>query len=333
MKLKVYKLHFTSPLHISGTRDDYSVSLKTIASDTMMAALTSCLAKIGESIPEKGDLGFVISDSFPFFQETATSNPVFFFPRPLKINLPDQIEDTNLKKIKKVKWFDKYYFEKVLGGDIIFQNSDIRRIKCDEYIVDKNQSKNFNGIFESQVTPRVTIARDGVSESVPYYVEKITFRDFSGLYFIVDGDTELLEKAMNLLKEEGIGTDRNVGNGFFEYDTDEIELSLPDSADNILSLSNYIPSKSEELTELLSGDKIAYEFHRRGGWITTYPYTSLRKKYVYAFAPGSVFKRPNQATDSVLLKLGEIVDLKPDNVGVSHSIWRNGKSIFLPIKL
>ena len=56
-KFTIYKLHFTSPLHIGDARDDYSVSLKTIASDTMYAALTSCLAKLGESIPPKGDLG------------------------------------------------------------------------------------------------------------------------------------------------------------------------------------------------------------------------------------------------------------------------------------
>jgi len=215
----------------------------------------------------------------------------------------------------------------------MFQNSDLRRIKCDEYILDNSSlTKNFNGIFQCQVTPRVNIARDGVSDSVPYYVEKITFKDFSGLYFIADGETTLLEKALNLLKVEGVGTDRNVGNGFFEYVSDEIELSLPEKTDNILSLSNYIPSKSEELTELLRGDKIAYDFHRRGGWITTYPYNSLRKKYVYAFVPGSVFNKPSGINDNLLI-LGNIVDLKPDDAGVNHPIWRNGKSIFLPIKL
>jgi hypothetical protein len=56
----IYKLHFTTPLHLGDARDDYSVSLKSIASDTMYAALTACLAKIGKEIPPDGDLGFTI---------------------------------------------------------------------------------------------------------------------------------------------------------------------------------------------------------------------------------------------------------------------------------
>ena len=40
---KVYKLQFSSPLHISNQHEDDDVSQKTILSDTMYAALTSCL--------------------------------------------------------------------------------------------------------------------------------------------------------------------------------------------------------------------------------------------------------------------------------------------------
>ena len=53
----VYKLHFTSPLHIGDNRLDYSISMKTIQSDTLYAAVTSCLAMQGIPIPEGGDLG------------------------------------------------------------------------------------------------------------------------------------------------------------------------------------------------------------------------------------------------------------------------------------
>ncbi|KAA6311035.1 hypothetical protein EZS27_037765, partial [termite gut metagenome] len=41
------------------------------------------------------------------------------------------------------------------------------------------------------------------------------FKDYSGLFFVVLGDdTSLLDAAMEVLQHEGIGTDRNVGNGF-----------------------------------------------------------------------------------------------------------------------
>ena len=55
---KLYKLHFTSPLHIADRHEDDSNSLKTIQSDTLYAALMSCLAKTGSTIPDNGDLGF-----------------------------------------------------------------------------------------------------------------------------------------------------------------------------------------------------------------------------------------------------------------------------------
>ena len=62
----IYKLHFTTPLHLGDSRDGYDVSLKTIHSDTMYAAITSALAKMGYEIPNDGDLGVAISRLSPF---------------------------------------------------------------------------------------------------------------------------------------------------------------------------------------------------------------------------------------------------------------------------
>ena len=66
---KIFKLHFTAPLHISDPHDDLGNSQKVIHSDTLYAALMSCLAKRGESLPEDGDLGFTVSSLFPYFQK------------------------------------------------------------------------------------------------------------------------------------------------------------------------------------------------------------------------------------------------------------------------
>ena len=66
---KIYKLHFTAPLHISDQHDDLGNSQKIIQSDTLYAALMSCLAKNGEIMPEDGELGFTVSSLFPYFQK------------------------------------------------------------------------------------------------------------------------------------------------------------------------------------------------------------------------------------------------------------------------
>lgn len=329
-KFTIYKLHFTSPLHIGDARDDYSVSLKTIASDTMYAALTSCLAKLGESIPPEGDLGCVISSLFPFYQKDEASDAVLFFPKPLKQTLPTLKDLAKAKSVKKVSWLDKNYFEKVLNGETLFNDGvDVDNIKGDFLTADKDFDKNF---ITSQVFPRVTVSRDASQDAVPFYMDRVFFKDYSGLYFIAEGDVSLIKKALALLQSEGIGTDRNVGNGFFEYEEKDVELNLPDKADFALALSNYIPNDKEELADLIDNDNVAYDFVRRGGWITTPPHNTIRKNAVYAFSASSVFKKEV----SGVCTLGKIVDLSPTldfEPKVNHPIWRCGKALFIPIKL
>jgi CRISPR type III-A-associated RAMP protein Csm4 len=148
------------------------------------------------------------------------------------------------------------------------------------------------------------------------------------------GATNLFEPALEILQHEGIGTDRNIGNGFFTVSEDEIELDLPDEdeTDYALSLSMFIPKSKEQLTKMLAGEKVGYDFARRGGWITTPPHNTYRKNAIHAFTHGSVFSMKMELNVETR---GRIVDLKPeidfDEGRIDHSIWRNGKSFFIPI--
>lgn len=328
-KFKIYKLHFTTPVHIGDNRDDYGISLKTIQSDAMYAAITSCLAKIGESIPANGDLGCTISSLFPFYQKDKESEAVCFLPKPMKQTLPSgERTIANAKMIKKVAWLDLNYFQKVINGKTLFEDdNDIDSIKK-EYLTDREIDSKF---IDSLVSPRVKVPRqmNDAEKPMPFYMERIYFKDYSGLYFIADGDTTLLDKAIRLLQYEGLGTDRNVGNGFFEYETASLEIQLPECTNTALSLSVFIPESKDQLKEMLSKDSVAYDFIRRGGWITTPPHNTIRKNAIYAFLPASVFAMDNNNS----CVCGKIVDLRPNIDDLLHPIWRNGKSIFIPIKL
>ena len=99
---KIYKLHFTSPLHIADRHADSSNSLKTVQSDTLYAALTSCLAKTGATIPDDGDLGFTVSSMFPFFQRSKDGKPVFFLPMPIQARMAELKDVSMAKKVKKI---------------------------------------------------------------------------------------------------------------------------------------------------------------------------------------------------------------------------------------
>ena len=334
---KIFKLHFTAPLHISDQHDDLGNSQKIIQSDTLYAALMSCLAKNGEELPEDGELGFTVSSLFPYFQKDKDSSPVYFLPIPMQSRQADLTDVTKAKTVKKVQWIDSNLYSSVLSGESLLDGTDsyIPYIQGN-YLTTYELPEDINGSKEfvrSEVSQRVTLmSRTGEEDAKPFYVDKILFRYDAGLYFIAEGDTALLEKALHLLSLEGIGTDRNVGYGFFEYTADTLSIDLPKEANHQLSLSLLIPESKEQLEMLLNSECVAYDFVRRGGWITTYPYMTLRKNAIYGFVPGSVFRKDEGESATVI---GKIVDLKPETVDVeiTHHVWRNGKAIMLPIKL
>ena len=327
--LTIYKLHFTTPVHLGDMRDDYGISLTTIASDTLYAAMISCLAKLGDEIPPDGDLGCTISSLFPFYQQDKASEHVLFFPKPLKQVMPTSdkaVEER--KKIKKVAWLDAAYFSKILNGEQLFTDNTLGGNAIQgEFMTNMPIDKDF---VTSQVSARVTVPRNGQDDATPYYMDRVSFKGYSGLFFIADGDASRLEKALNLLQSEGIGTDRNVGNGYFEYEKDVVDLVIPDSADFALSLSLFIPESKEQMRTMLDSDDVAYDFQRRGGWITTSPNNTLRKNVIYAFTAGSVLK----CYCSGLETQGKVgIDLRPDLPSVTHPVWRCGRALFLPIRI
>ena len=349
-KFRIYKLHFKAPLHISDLRDDASISQKTIHSDTLHAALISCLAKAGKTacqaekentVLDDGDLGCVISDLFPYYQKDKQSAPVYFLPMPLQARLPQLDDPADAKKVKRVQWVDARLYSRLLCGKRFFSgdSNDLRLIQSCYMTAttlpeDAKGSKDF---IKSEVMQRVAVKdRTGQSDAQPYYVDRISFCDESGLYFLVAGDnTAMLDEALKILEMEGIGTDRYVGYGFFETISEDaeghpltLELDTPAKASHQVSLSMFIPESEDQLKQLLSSDGVAYDFTRRGGWMTTPPYNSLRKNAVYAFLPGSVFRRVEDKAC-----LGQVAELTPTVEGqtIDHHVWRNGKSIMLPI--
>ena len=332
----IYKLHFTAPLHIADTHEEEGYSLKTIQSDTLYAALMSCLAKTGASLPDNGELGLTVSSLFPFFQRGKEDDPIYFLPIPMQANSLELSDVAMAKKVKRLQWIDsEIYSDFLLGKNPFDGSADYYPYIQDSYLSKSTLPEDSNGSREfvrSEVSQRVTLqSRTEGEDAKPYYLDKIIFKYESGMYFLAKGDIQLLEKALGMLSNEGIGTDRNVGFGYFDYSSDCLQLDIPDDADHQMALSILIPESQEQLDELLASDKVAYDFIRRGGWITTYPYTTLRKNAIYGFLPGSVLSKSSCMNDII----GKIVNLKPEigDLTPDHPIWRNGKAIMLPVNL
>lgn len=332
MSLTAYKLHFLGPIHISDARSDYGRSERVVHSDTLYAALLAVQGMLSDNVHP--DLGCSISSLFPFTVDEDSGSPVFFFPKPL-IQLQDFLKEgyDDIKKLKRVEWLGQKYFEEILEGDLksVINSETVQG----SYLCKEKIDKDF---VHSQVVPRVAVPRsadENDGETNIFYIERTYFKEGSGLYFLAYGDTNLLDKLLSILQYEGIGTDRNVGFGHFSYEkVEDFQLIIPEQSDYCVSLSLFNSDNKELIQKITSGEKSAWEIVKRGGWMASQGNIGIRKKSVYMFSEGSIFLNQIQGVEQE----GKVdIDLKPDEaegfVQPGHSVWRNGRALFLPIKI
>ena len=357
-RLRLIRLHFTSPLHLSNTRpNDYGSSERVIHSDTFTAAIFQAWAMMGfESLiprdpePHKKP-GFTVSSLFPFYGgeplDVKPKDPVYFWPKPFfrnKLTEKSELAPGEAKKYKKVQYLDTDHFMACLS----------------QSAPPTGDTANLHGLFQSQMLPdkfadfltddmqtRLTRPRDE-SEPTPYYVERLYFRYDSGLWCLIEYDNADVEKyvraALRYLEDEGLGTDRAVGNGQFRAEfPDTIPFDLPQQGNYAMNLSLFCPESHEQLTdfvfdktspEALQPDpNVRYELVQRGGWLSE-PYNTYRKQSVQMFRPGSLFRFK---VSNRMETAGKLVNLKPTLPeglpGVDHPIWRDGRALFVSVNL
>lgn len=327
----IYKLHFNSPLHLGNEKEDYAETMRLLHSDSLYAAITSALAKTGNLDEQNfnGELGFTISSLFPFYQENKDSKAVYFFPKSKKADKVDENLLDLYKKIKKLQWLDQYYFQEQLHGKLQkhYTGNLLKKLEG-VYLSNANIEKDF---IATSVNPRVTVSRTGEQDAEPFYMERLFFKGQSGLFFIAQGEIERLEQGLKILQYEGIGTDRNVGNGLFTFSKDSIQLDLPENTSYGINLSLFLPNSKHQLESMLN-DYTAYSLIKRGGWITTPPNLGTRKNSVFMIEEGSVLY-----LNGINENPGRIANLSPKaefiSKNLNHKVFRNGKSIFLPFVL
>ena len=345
---KLLRFHFKTPLHIGSVKlEEYSSSAKMLHSDTLYSAIIATWNTLGmqQCIPDNltkagQHLDFTLSSLFPFFQEKAEASPTYFFPKPLGLIQPQNYGEH--KTIKKIKYLDLASFKSILQGKF---KPTIEQVKKDYYVSDAK--KGFDEQFmTSEVFARNAVPRYGDDEKDTkiYYIDRLFFRGNSGLFCIAQFANETIEKqvmgALRYLQDEGLGTDRHVGNGFFAL-TSEDFTTLDDLKDedatHSLNLSLFCPPDKPTLTQMMDA-RSRYEIIQRGGWITTAPYLSFRKKSIYMFREGSIFNT-KEFSGKGLQAQGKTVNLRPDLTYLPEEaqdmppIHRVGRSLFVPIKL
>jgi len=353
MKQKIYKLTFTTPLHISDIRADYGKSELRLHSDTMYAAIMQAWALLGKADWIAKDPPFTVSSLFPFATEI-NKNTVYFFPKPFA--LPEKEDDNKnpelSKKFKKIQYLDQAHFEKLLLGEYNPAPESLRGEYLTLLKFKEDYDNNTEGekvkkelkFITSQVVPRIRWNRDESKDAEPFYMEKLYFSEGSGLWFLLVYENEEVkvrfEAGLNFLAEEGLGTDRNLGNGRFVITFDDFSLNIPTEANYCINLSLHCPESSDVLKKHLINNQsdgfepdsfTGYELIKRGGWISE-PFNTYRKLDIYMFAEGSVFRhRANK-----IFEMGVSHDVTPQivsNIGNDRKVYRCGKSVFLPIKI
>ena len=331
--VSIYELDFgNSPIHLSrGKSNTYTDSDNLLHSDSIKSAIfTTAIELFGESkINESFFDSFKVSSAFPVIKNK------YFLPKPAHFGVG--IDDPKLRKsLNDVQFLELKFWEKYAQG-----------------LQDEGQltTKSFlKSPFKSESTQRVWIKyayeereneqgfdykklkdEDFNLDSTPFYIEKKYLEKDHKLYFIVQITEGIesdiffkdLDGIMRLLGDNGIGLQRGIGNGHFVAQRKELTLNLPLKQNAQMSLSLYCPADAPTLQQL-NLNQSYYKLIKRGGWIST-PITTFRKRSIYMFTEGSVFKTPE-------VPKGKKENLQPD-IFKEHEIWRDGNALFLPIHL
>jgi len=340
--MKIVKLKFKAPIHIHGVANSYDKTDKTIHSDVLYAAIMQTWATMGmtdwipKSAEEQED--FAISSLFPFTENKEDKGVSFFFPRIYKPFKSNKYSEKNAKKVKKIEWIDFDYFMDLLKCDVEIDENHVQ----DKFLARQRIDTRFMKESVNQRNASVVLddtdyedTDDKKQKSTTYYVAQTWFAPNSGLFFLYDGNDNFFDErflpALRLLADEGLGTDKNLGYGIFEFECENLPTEMQNKIDELkesdcqysTNLSLFCPPQ-EGFTEIVKNAK--YEILKREGFVTTPAFNTLRKKPVYMFREGGIFCNKKHI-------FGKTMNLKPDNTSISHPVWRVGRSIFLPIKV
>jgi CRISPR-associated protein Csm4 len=338
MSLEAIKLRFSTPVHLGRGLEDLDRSETVYHSDSLKSAIFAVgLAQFPHWAEDNADAffnGFRISSCFPF------SGDELFLPKPflnIRFEFSEVANDRQAKTGKKVSFLSLKQFEKLIsvgeGAEPIKISKDV--ITPDGQFICENETTAKRSFFKTEVQQRVSVFLEGNDEQTrPFYMDRLYFEKDCGLYFLVDfrGNTELRNQVLQtlrLLGDLGIGTDRTVGNGLFDFDQNRdvqsVEIKTVGKHQKQMNLGLYLP-KEKELKEIKL-DQSHWSLLKRGGYMggtSNDEFLSLRKKSLYFFGEGSVF-------ESETPLIGKKEYIKPDWNLPMHPVWRDGQCLFITI--
>ena len=349
MRVAVYKLRFPHGIHVGA----YGIGTEgvriTIPADTLFSALLSAWISLGND-PEpwishfpRTDDGKAISADPPFLLTSAFpyKGSALFLPKPLALNFLQKAPEKDRKKWKKLPFISEALLLKMAKGASFEEILDEGEFRLNGNVfVHRDESKEIpdgSPVWEEHTVPRVTLDRISSTSNL-FHVGRVEFGNDAGLWFgVIWRDPErpcgdvafkvAFETALKALSQSGIGGERSVGYGVFDYELmDEFNWPEPSPEKPALLLSRYNP-RPDELPEVLR-DAPGYLLEEVRGW-TFSPHGQFRRRSIVMLKEGSVIRPRNGV-------MGHVVDVGPIHAEkkeplLPHPVWRYGLAALFPL--
>jgi len=278
--------------------------------------------KTSELLKEfSSNIPFKVSSIFPFeILKNGNKKFSYYLPKPImgsnirEIQNPEEM--VYMKEFKKIRYVDKELFEKYLNGEIddnlLFERfmtwqSELNKDPSERNIDIINQNKfNYKTILNSTFNLHNSIDRMSGStlqaedrgqlyweeEFVNYGNVLAETKDVvPGVYFLVDAkDISLIEAPLRLLSDIGMGGNRSIGKGSFDFEIKDFSFNQPTKYNSYVSLSLFQPNQDD--INIISNDniKLFYNIITRIGKVgKDFNLKFKEKNPVQCFTEGSTF--------------------------------------------
>ncbi len=315
-----YSLQFPHGYHVSSGGFQENRTEAKIASDTLSGALLSAYALLFgdaalEELLQQSTLPFRLSSTVPLIG----SIRCLPLPAALRYQLLHFYNADNalpLKQRKQIRFIAEPLLAQMLQnpgdpltkvlssadvlGNCLFPRETAAKLRTAFQRLpqhSKQSEDHFPIVLQHMAErPRVTIDRITAGSNVFYFTEVHHARSRkvdTGLFFWATFDTEEAQQrfdaALALLADEGIGADRTVGKGWFQWQKEPYKGPLLIAAEKPhtvwCNLGLYIPT-AEELRRLKPSASY-YTLTLRRGWIWCARYRNQRRRPMRAFLEGA----------------------------------------------
>lgn len=270
------------------------------------------------------EVPFKVSSIFPFEEKKNLKDEIiYYFPKPITGvsigNAKDPEEMSYMKEFKKIRYIDKKLFEAYINGNID-DNKLWERFFVWKKEENKEEFKRNNELIEhnkfnykKSLSPSYflhnsidrmrgsTLQKDGKGqlyweEEFNVFGNKLLSKEkvVEGIYFLLDGtDVSLIEGPLRLLSDIGIGGNKSIGKGSFDFVIEDFSFSSTEEYNtkqynSFVSLSLFQPCKEE--IEILKNSSLYYELATRIGKVgKDFNLEFSEKNPIICFTEGSSF--------------------------------------------